>query len=242
VANNGQEGLEFVNNSQFAATGDGNRPALDIVLMDMEMPVMDGCTAARKIRELERSGELLKHVPIMGISANARPEQVALMVEAGMDDAIPKPFRIPTLLARFGHLMERLSINVPPLSPASQHGAEKKRYSLSSNSQFSPEGQRSQEGSREGSVVGSVIGSVVGSVVGSRERSVEGSREGLPQLIPPLSSPETISQDSGQWFLVDCRGRFLGDRVMHFFDNYGPVLWIVFGFCVFWLRFSDTAI
>lgn len=50
----------------------------------MEMPVMDGNTATVKIRELERSGKIRRHVPIMGISANARPEQVAKMTEVGM--------------------------------------------------------------------------------------------------------------------------------------------------------------
>lgn len=105
VADNGQQALDFVRSS----SSTGERWRLDLVLMDMEMPVMDGCTATRKIRELERSGELAGHVPIMGISANARPEQVAMMAEAGMDDAIPKPFRVAGLLDRFAQLMCRLS-------------------------------------------------------------------------------------------------------------------------------------
>ncbi|KAF8533909.1 hypothetical protein BDD12DRAFT_897402 [Trichophaea hybrida] len=108
VANNGQQALDFVRSSSFgSASGKGEH--LDIILMDMEMPVMDGCTATRKIRELEKSGVLVKHVPIMGISANARPEQVAMMTEVGMDDAMPKPFRIPMLLDRFRQLMKKLS-------------------------------------------------------------------------------------------------------------------------------------
>ncbi|KAF8247618.1 hypothetical protein K440DRAFT_601007 [Wilcoxina mikolae CBS 423.85] len=114
VANNGQQALDFVRSSSFgSASGEGEH--LDIILMDMEMPVMDGCTATRKIRELEKSGVLVKHVPIMGISANARPEQVAMMTEAGMDDAIPKPFRIPMLLDRFGQLMKKLSVTISPI-------------------------------------------------------------------------------------------------------------------------------
>jgi hypothetical protein len=56
----------------------------DGVRQDMEMPVMDGNTATVKIREMERSGQIRRHVPIMGISANARPEQVAKMTEVGM--------------------------------------------------------------------------------------------------------------------------------------------------------------
>ncbi|KAA8908204.1 hypothetical protein FN846DRAFT_777460 [Sphaerosporella brunnea] len=120
VASNGEQAVEFVKKSKYGAAMGEDWPSLDIVLMDMEMPVMDGCTATRKIREMERTGELVKHVPILGISANARPEQVALMTEAGMDDAIPKPFTVPTLLQRFSQLMEKFSISVetlPPLAP-----------------------------------------------------------------------------------------------------------------------------
>ncbi|KAI5784936.1 hypothetical protein FPQ18DRAFT_92661 [Pyronema domesticum] len=121
VANDGQQALDFVRTSSFSSTFSSGKPGekygehLDIILMDMEMPIMDGCTATRKIRELEQSGELIKHVPIVGISANARPEQVAMMTEAGMDDAIPKPFRIPHLLERFAVVMKKLSVEMTPI-------------------------------------------------------------------------------------------------------------------------------
>lgn len=115
VANNGQQALEFVKISSF---GTGSGESLDIILMDMEMPVMDGCEATRQIRAMQKTGGLLGHVPIMGISANARPEQMALMTEAGMDDAITKPFRIPALLDGFGKLMRKLSITIPPVTSA----------------------------------------------------------------------------------------------------------------------------
>lgn len=81
VAGNGDEALKIITESGFAKEGG---IGIDIVLMDMEMPVMDGITATSKIREMERLGKLRRHVPIMGISANARPEQVAKMTEAGM--------------------------------------------------------------------------------------------------------------------------------------------------------------
>jgi CheY-like chemotaxis protein len=120
VADDGLQGLECVRKSQFAAVADADWPSLDIVLMDMEMPVMDGCTATRKIRELEATGELVKHVPIIGTSANARPQQVDLMMEAGMDDAIAKPFRVPEILARFDPLMERLGLSTSVSSTLSE--------------------------------------------------------------------------------------------------------------------------
>ncbi|RPA94686.1 hypothetical protein L873DRAFT_1830185 [Choiromyces venosus 120613-1] len=106
VAGNGQEALDFIVKSEFV---NAEATKVDVILMDMEMPVMDGNTATVKIRELETSGKIRRHVPIMGISANARPEQVAKMTEVGMDDAISKPFRIADLLGRFDTLLKKLN-------------------------------------------------------------------------------------------------------------------------------------
>ena len=68
--------------------------------MDIEMPVMNGNEAARRIREFERSGTLLSHIPIIAITANARLEQITVAKDSGMDDVVSKPFRIPELLAK----------------------------------------------------------------------------------------------------------------------------------------------
>jgi CheY-like chemotaxis protein len=73
---------------------------LSIILMDIEMPVMNGIEATRRIRESEKSGKLLSHIPIIAITANARLEQISVAKEAGMDDVVSKPFRIPELLSK----------------------------------------------------------------------------------------------------------------------------------------------
>ena len=70
--------------------------AYDLVLMDVQMPVMDGITAAKHIRMLE-GGE--RYLPIIALTANVLPQQVRAFTEAGMDDHIAKPFRKETLLA-----------------------------------------------------------------------------------------------------------------------------------------------
>lgn len=67
------------------------RRAPDLILMDCDMPVMDGYEATRRIREREnRLG--LPHVLILAITANAYPEDVSRALAAGMNGHLPKPF------------------------------------------------------------------------------------------------------------------------------------------------------
>lgn len=61
---------------------------------------MDGITACKEIRKLEQMGDIISHIPIISVSANARSEQVSSAREAGMDDSISKPFRLPELLPK----------------------------------------------------------------------------------------------------------------------------------------------
>lgn len=59
---------------------------VDLILMDVQMPVMDGYLASKTIR-----GELGLKTPIIGLSANAMPEEIAKAKECGMDDYLAKP-------------------------------------------------------------------------------------------------------------------------------------------------------
>ncbi|ACA17851.1 multi-sensor hybrid histidine kinase [Methylobacterium sp. 4-46] len=68
----------------------------DIVLMDVQMPVVDGLTATRRIRTLSGAAGRL---PIIAMTANVLPSQIAEFRAAGMDDHIGKPFRQKDLLA-----------------------------------------------------------------------------------------------------------------------------------------------
>ena len=70
----------------------------DLVLMDMQMPGMDGLTATRRIREQEAvSGRA--RLPVVMLSANAMAEHQAAALEAGADLHLPKPITAGPLLA-----------------------------------------------------------------------------------------------------------------------------------------------
>lgn len=71
------------------------------------MPVMDGLGAVRRIRQLESKGDITNHVPVIAITANARPEQVAIALEAGMDEVVTKPFLVRDLVPRMVALVQK---------------------------------------------------------------------------------------------------------------------------------------
>jgi len=62
--------------------GDGKE--LSVILMDLEMPVMDGLTCVRKVREMEAQGLIHGRLPIIAVTANARGEQIAAAKDSGM--------------------------------------------------------------------------------------------------------------------------------------------------------------
>lgn len=75
--------------------------------MDVEMPVMDGLGAVRRIRQLQAKGDINAHIPVIAITANARQEQVAVAIEAGMDEVVTKPFLVRELVPRMVALVQR---------------------------------------------------------------------------------------------------------------------------------------
>jgi CheY-like chemotaxis protein len=68
----------------------------DLVLMDIQMPVMDGIAATGRIRRL---GGAQAALPIIAMTANVLPDQIARFRQAGMDDHVGKPFQAAELLA-----------------------------------------------------------------------------------------------------------------------------------------------
>ena len=84
IANNGKEAVDLVNNEDF-----------DVVLMDMQMPEMDGLEATMKIRETFASDTL----PILAMTANASEEDRDKCLKAGMDAHITKPIDPEVLMS-----------------------------------------------------------------------------------------------------------------------------------------------
>jgi hypothetical protein len=87
VANHGQEALDLFNKQHW-----------DVILMDMQMPVMDGLDATRAIRAQELFDQ---HTPIVAMTANAMESDRQLCLDAGMDDYLSKPFKFGELQAIF---------------------------------------------------------------------------------------------------------------------------------------------
>ncbi|KAG9986118.1 hypothetical protein KCU78_g20614, partial [Aureobasidium melanogenum] len=96
VANHGGEALDILRKSNYwnhqadieNTTPESERIGLSVVLMDQEMPIMDGLT-------------------FIAVTANARNEQIETAMSAGMDDVMPKPFRIPELIPKIEELMSK---------------------------------------------------------------------------------------------------------------------------------------
>ena len=71
--------------------------AVDLVLMDVHMPEMDGLTATRILRSREL--DTGQHIPIIAMTANAMRGDREKCIEAGMDDYISKPLHLEDLMA-----------------------------------------------------------------------------------------------------------------------------------------------
>ena len=77
--------------------------AFDIIFMDIQMPVMDGLTAVRTIREAERQSGRAR-TPILMVSANALPEHVDASLAAGADGHVAKPVTAERLFSAIRRL------------------------------------------------------------------------------------------------------------------------------------------
>ncbi len=102
IANNGAEALERIATVKF-----------DAVLMDCQMPVMDGFTATRRIREAERSSGA-KRLPIIALTANVMSEDRENCIAAGMDAHLGKPIEPAQLIDALSRYL-KAPASAPPV-------------------------------------------------------------------------------------------------------------------------------
>lgn len=105
---NGQEAVELFSQSPVSS--------FDVILMDIQMPVLDGYGAAKAIRALERTDS--RSVPIFALTANAFKKEADQARESGMDDVITKPLDVNILLQK----LAALGAGRPAADTAEQQG------------------------------------------------------------------------------------------------------------------------
>ena len=113
LAENGLEAIEKLKNKEY-----------DLVLMDIQMPILDGYNASKKIRE-----ELKNPVPIIAMTANIMPHEKEKCLSYGMNDYLSKPFKeidlYNMLIAHLGKHATPIAINPPENSGSSASIVEK---------------------------------------------------------------------------------------------------------------------
>ena len=106
LADDGQQAVDRLRQAE---------PEIHIVLMDVQMPVMDGCDATRLIRdELGRTA-----LPILGLTAGVSAEESSRARQAGMDDLVGKPFDPPLLVQRIRQWLEHRQVG--PVASEADH-------------------------------------------------------------------------------------------------------------------------
>jgi CheY-like chemotaxis protein len=93
IANNGKDALDKFGTTKY-----------DLILMDIQMPVINGIAATKKIRELELTSNT--QTPIIAITANALSGDKENCLAAGMNDYISKPFQVDVLVNKMKVLLE----------------------------------------------------------------------------------------------------------------------------------------
>jgi len=110
LAKDGAEAVEMASTSSF-----------DLVLMDVQMPRVDGLEATRRIRRLEEGTN--KRLPVVALTAHAMEEQKEECLAAGMDGFLSKPIDRDALTDLLDHHGKRVEEGAAPVSPASPvHG------------------------------------------------------------------------------------------------------------------------
>ena len=95
IANNGKEALELLSRE--------HTPPCDLILMDIQMPEMDGYTTTRTIRMMDN--QAIANLPIIAMTAYAMQEDYQKCLDAGMDGYVSKPFDVQELFSILNHFL-----------------------------------------------------------------------------------------------------------------------------------------
>ena len=88
IAENGEKAVELFGKKHF-----------DVALFDIQMPVMDGIEATRRIREIEKAENREERLPIIAVTARAMLGDKEKILEAQLDDYLAKPYNLDELMA-----------------------------------------------------------------------------------------------------------------------------------------------
>ncbi|EJD54530.1 hypothetical protein AURDEDRAFT_156314 [Auricularia subglabra TFB-10046 SS5] len=181
VANDGQEALDRI-------LDDGG--GLDLVLMDIEMPVKDGRAACRELREIEaRTGK--PRLPIIAVTGNAREEQIRDCLDAGFDDVAIKPYRIVQVVGAIESMNPSTNANymTATTQPTGVTGAS---IAPTSGPRHAPAGAGAATGH---TILSGAAGHAIGRRGERHDQNVAASAAGQPAAV--TTRPSTLEKIDG---------------------------------------------
>lgn len=111
-------GLDLLNRLRPIAVGDDSAAQFDLVLTDIQMPLMDGNTAVRQLRLLEEGSGSRRRLPVVAVTAHALPDEQQEMRQAGMDGIVTKPVSPAELSRVISACSQKSSALAPQPDPA----------------------------------------------------------------------------------------------------------------------------
>ncbi|GAA5888315.1 hypothetical protein JCM5296_003285 [Sporobolomyces johnsonii] len=185
LACDGQEGIDMLY----------ERPPgeIDCVLMDVEMPVLDGLRATRAIRLDEYQGRRTGHQRIVGLTGNARSAQKQAALEAGMDYVLTKPYKVHDLVEKIRNEAVQPASPATPdadLQPTASHSGSCATATYVPTSPSVPEASVKTPGGATVEFISSAPSSESPPEQTAPEAAHSMKHHGEGKLIPPSQDPE----------------------------------------------------
>jgi signal transduction histidine kinase/CheY-like chemotaxis protein len=100
-----ENGVDLVSRVRDSLSGAPGAQRFDLILTDVQMPLLDGLNATAQIRSLERDGGIMTRLPIVAVTAHAMTDETSRMRQFGVDDVVTKPLDP----IRLGQVIQRLT-------------------------------------------------------------------------------------------------------------------------------------